>query len=161
MSGAAPHRLHHVGLTVTDLPTAVDFYAGVLGAEVVDHIEPRDHTQVRELVGVPDAELVGRMLALGSGARIELLSYRSTHRRKLDVRPCDAPSAHLAFAVPDLEVAMKAVSALGGRLVGTPVRFDAGRFVYCADVDGNILELIEEVTQEVTQDVTEKTVEGE
>jgi catechol 2,3-dioxygenase-like lactoylglutathione lyase family enzyme len=146
-------KMHHVGLTVTDIETAVDFYTGVLGAKVQDRIEPDDHTSVRRLVGVPDARIVGRMLVLDSGERVELLSYRSEHRRRLDVRPCDAPSAHLAFAVPDLDAAMEAVSRHGGRLVGGPVSFDAGTFVYCADVDGNLLELIEEVT--------EQTVEGE
>jgi catechol 2,3-dioxygenase-like lactoylglutathione lyase family enzyme len=138
------HRVHHVGLTVSDLDAATGFYTELLGSTVVEHIEPDDHAAVRTLVGVPDAEISGRLIELPSGDRVELLAYRSGYRRRVDVRPCDPGAMHLACAVPDLAAATGFVRRRGGTVVGDPVRFGRALFVYCTDPDGNVLELIEE-----------------
>ncbi|MFI6024707.1 VOC family protein [Amycolatopsis magusensis] len=139
-------RLHHAGMTVGDLDGAVAFYTEVLGCVLVERIEPDDPAAVRSLVGVPDALISGCLLELSSGQRIELLSYRSGHQRHLDQRPCDRPSTHLACTVDDLRAATDAVLRSGGTVVGRPVRFGAGTFLYCSDPDGNFLELIEEAS---------------
>jgi catechol 2,3-dioxygenase-like lactoylglutathione lyase family enzyme len=137
-------RVHHAGVTVSDLGASIDFYATVLGCRLLHRIEPEDLSGARRLVGVQDAVIAGRMLQLGSGERIELLSYRSTYQRRLDVRPCDTPILHLAFTVQDVRAAMRSVTALGGRLFGQPVDLGGGASVYCGDPDGNTLEFIEE-----------------
>lgn len=135
--------IHHVGATVADLDRSVEFYRQVFDGRLVSRIEPGDDPRVPAMVGIPDARIVGAMVETAGGARIELLAYRSRQSRALDVRPCDVPSTHLAFAVPDLAAATGRVRAAGGTVLGDRVRFDDGDHLYCADPDGNVLELIQ------------------
>jgi predicted enzyme related to lactoylglutathione lyase len=135
--------IHHVGATVSDLERASSFYCAVLDGQVLNPIEPGEDPRVPRMVGIPDAGISGVMLRTSAGTKIELLRYRSRHSRRLDLRPCDTPSLHLAFAVEDLDRAEKQVQVNGGELVGGRVAFDDGDYRYCTDPDGNILELIQ------------------
>ncbi len=135
--------IHHVGATVTDLDRAVAFYVRVLDGRVLAAIDPGDDPRVPRMVGVPDAAIVGALVETAAGARIELLAYQSAHSRRLDARPCDSPTVHLAFTVPDLEAAGRRVRDGGGAVLGERVTFDEGDFLYCTDPDGHVLELIE------------------
>jgi catechol 2,3-dioxygenase-like lactoylglutathione lyase family enzyme len=135
--------IHHVGATVTDLDRSVAFYEQVLDGRLASRIQPGDDPRVPRMVGIADAAIEGAMVETAAGARIELLVYDSGHSRRLDVRPCDAPSLHLAFAVPDLTGTGQRVRAAGGTVLGDRVRFDDGDHLYCADPDGNVLELVQ------------------
>lgn len=96
--------------------------------------------------GVEDAALEGIHLRLpGSEATLEIFSYRA---------PLPAPEraphrlgfGHIAFAVNDVEAALRAVVENGGARLGevtTRDVEDAGRltFTYARDPEGNVLEL--------------------
>jgi catechol 2,3-dioxygenase-like lactoylglutathione lyase family enzyme len=137
-------RIHHVGATVDDLERSRKFYVEALGCRTLHPIEPGPDPRLRELVGVPDAVLEGLMLETGGGDQIELLSYATSYGRRLDLRPCDTPTLHLAFAVDDLAVATGRAVELGGSVIGGPVDLGGTRIAYCHDPDGNVVELLEE-----------------
>ncbi|MEQ4722039.1 VOC family protein [Nonomuraea sp. B19D2] len=135
--------IHHYGLTVADVDRSVHFYRALWPDAEVSPIEPGDDPRPARLVAVPDAGLRGAMLTAPGGVALEILKYASAQGRRLDTRPCDVPTTHLAIAVDDLDAAARAVAQAGGRAVGAPVDFEAGRYQYCADPDGHFIELIE------------------
>ena len=139
--------IHHYGLTVADVDRSVRFYLALWKDAEVSPIEPGDDPRPSRLVAVPDAGLRGAMLRTAGGFALEILQYGSVQCRRLDVRPCDVPTAHLALTVDDLDEAALAVAAAGGCTVGEVVTFDAGRFLYCADPDGHFIELIEPIQE--------------
>lgn len=141
--------MHHVGLTVSDLDTAIDFYTGVLGLEFAAEPSPVfDSPTLGPAVGVPGAALRQVSLALG-GTILELLEYTNPPS------PIDAPlpqnalgAQHIAFHVEDIHATKALLESRGVRFFSDINAVDEGvlagwRWVYFADPDGNALELVE------------------
>jgi len=140
---------HHVGITVSDLDAALDFYHGVLGLDLASEPSPIfDDPALGPAVGVPGARLRCVLLRLGDGL-LELLEYRAP------ASPVEAPlpqnalgAQHVAFAVEDAEARMRELEARGVRFLSAINVVDEGplagwRWVYFTDPDGNALELVE------------------
>jgi catechol 2,3-dioxygenase-like lactoylglutathione lyase family enzyme len=141
--------VHHVGITVSDLERAIDFYHGMLGLGFVNEPSPLfDSPELGPAVGVPGAALRQVSLAMGD-ATLELLEY---------VRPpspVDAPlpqnalgAQHVAFLVDDIEAKRAELEGKGVEFYSDVNVVDDGvlagwRWVYFSDPDGNALELVE------------------
>lgn len=140
---------HHVGITVSDLDEAIDFYHGVLGLELASEPSPVfDDPTLGPAVGVPGARLRCVLLALGDGL-LELLEYRAPASPIERPLPQNALGAqHVAFAVPDAAARKRELEARGVRFLSEINVVDDGplagwRWVYFRDPDGNALELVE------------------
>jgi catechol 2,3-dioxygenase-like lactoylglutathione lyase family enzyme len=141
--------VHHIGITVTDLDAAIDFYHGVLGLEIVSEPSPVfDDPGLGPAVGVPGAAL--RQVCLATeGAVVELLEYVRP------ASPVDAPlpqnavgAQHVAFRVEDIEATKRELETKGVSFLSAVNAVDEGvlagwRWVYFTDPDGNALELVE------------------
>ena len=140
---------HHVGITVSDLDRAIDFYHGVLGLELATEPGPVfDDPELGPAVGVPGAALRCVLLRLGDGL-LELLEYRAP------ASPVDAPlpqnalgAKHVAFHVDDAAAKKAELEAAGVEFLADVTVVDDGplagwRWVYFTDPDGNALELVE------------------
>jgi methylmalonyl-CoA/ethylmalonyl-CoA epimerase len=130
-------RIDHVGLAVSDLDAAIDFYARTFDVQVV-------HEEVNEEQGVREA-----MLAVGdSGSCIQLLA---------PVRP-DSPIARflersgegiqqVAYTVDDVAAVSQTLRDRGVRvLYDEPKRGTAGslvNFVHPKDAMGVLIELVQ------------------
>ncbi|HLI58695.1 MAG TPA: VOC family protein [Solirubrobacteraceae bacterium] len=140
---------HHVGITVSDIDRALDFYHGILGLELAS--EPSELFAQESLgpaVGVPGAALRCVLLRLGDGL-LELLQYARP------ASPVDAPlpqnalgAQHVAFAVDDAKARKRELETRGVRFLSDVNVIDEGplagwRWVYFTDLDGNALELVE------------------
>lgn len=135
--------VHHVGITVRDLDTALAFYTELLGGEVVFTIEQSGEL-LAAAVGVDDAALTIAFVRLG-GALIELLDYAAPPGVPSRVSPYDPGAVHIAVAVPDLVAARDRLEAAGvdvSEPAWVPEGPTAGAgFSYCRDPDGVIVEL--------------------
>ncbi len=135
--GPLVERIDHVGLAVSDLDAAIDFYARVFGLAAV-------HEEVNEEQGVREAMVD----VAGSGSFLQLLA---------PLRP-DSPIGRflarngegmqqLAFRVADIDEASARLRAAGVRLLyDAPRRGTSGsrvNFVHPKDCGGVLVELVE------------------
>lgn len=139
-------RIHHFSLTVSDMDRSLDFYTENLDAHVLSDAviqESDGHSVTR----IPNAKLRIVFLDL-HGSLIELIQYLSPIGKPLRTRTCDTGSAHIAFAVDNLDAAYHDLQRKGVRFKSEPTRTgtDPGTIVKCVyflDPDGITLELVE------------------
>jgi GTPase len=129
------YRIDHVGIAVSSLGSALDFWEGRVGMRAAS------------CESVPGEKVKVAMLPAGE-ARIELLeasSPDSVVARFLESR--GEGLHHVALRVPDLTAAVERLRASGARLVGEPKEGAGGHryvFVHPASAGGVLLELIED-----------------
>lgn len=140
---------HHTGLTVRSLERSVEFYRDVLGFEVAFAWNPQA-PYIAELVGYPTVDLHSAILRIpGSDVFLELLEYRDVNgTQPVDSGNANPGTAHIAFAVDDLDALYRDLTARGVASVSPPVTPTigpnrGGRAVYMIDPDGFRVELIE------------------
>lgn len=149
-SGAASVKgWAHTCLTVTDLDVAIEFYVSAFGYEVV--FEARGLTdQIERMLGRSGVSCdLAHLRLSGSEHVLELISF--LHHAPGDEEPrglTRAGAGHVAFVVPELEVASAAVERLGAVRLGEVTRFSEGRSLYLRDPAGAIFELDEPVVVE-------------
>jgi catechol 2,3-dioxygenase-like lactoylglutathione lyase family enzyme len=142
-------RFGHVNLIARDWRALADFYIELFGCVIVPPERDYSGPDLARGTGVPGAALRGahlRLPGLGAdGPTLEIYEYSSM--------PDGLPPAanrpgfgHIAFAVPSIVDARRAVLAAGGGVIGEVVTLKTaeGRFVtwaYVTDPEGNIVEL--------------------
>jgi catechol 2,3-dioxygenase-like lactoylglutathione lyase family enzyme len=149
----------HTGLHVADLERSIAFYRDLLGLRLVHQQESRS-PYISALVGFPDAHLRVAMLAVPdrpgpavSTHDIELIEYVSPRGTASPARRCDPGTAHLAFAVRDIDAEHARLVAQGVRFVSPPAHITAGvntggACCYFLDPDGHTLELVQPPAKE-------------
>lgn len=140
---------HHVGLTVSDLERAIDFYCGTLGLELASEPSPIfDQPTLGVGVGVNGAALRCVLLELGDGF-LELIQYLRPPSPVSAPLPQNALGAqHVAFMVDDAQAEKERLEKAGVTFLSDVNVVDEGtlagwRWVYFNDPDGNALELVE------------------
>jgi catechol 2,3-dioxygenase-like lactoylglutathione lyase family enzyme len=142
----------HTGITVSNLERSLEFWQNVLGFEF-SHRAHQTGEMVEQITGVKGAELKLAVVKASSGHKIELLEYLApADRKKVDVRPCDVGSVHLAFTVDNLDAVLQKIAASGWKAAGKPQILSVGpnagkRVVYVRDPDGITIEFMELVSQ--------------
>lgn len=142
---------HHTGLTVRSLERSVAFYRDILGFEEAFAWNPRA-PYIAELVGYPTVDLHSAILRIpGSDVFLELLEYRNVKADAVDSGNANVGTAHIAFAVDDLDALYADLTACGVASVSAPVTptigpNKGGRAVYMIDPDGFRVELIQSNT---------------
>ena len=138
----------HAGITVSDMRRSLAFYRDGLGLEF-DWEKTGNADHIRELIALDFEELYNVFLNIPGGGVVELLEYRGIERLSAAARPCDPGSGHLCLYVDDIEAAVERARQFGGRTrSNAPVTSPAGptrgmKFVYIADPDGFIIELLQ------------------
>jgi glyoxylase I family protein len=121
---------HHVAVIASDYERSKDFYARVLGLEVVAETYRAARGSYKLDLRLPD------------GTQVELFTFPGAPPRPSYPEACGL--RHLAFAVADLAGAVTHLTAHG--VAVEPVRVDGltgKRFTFFADPDGLPLELYE------------------
>jgi len=137
----------HTGITVSDLERSLAFWRDVLGFEL-SHRTHQAGDLASEITGVPGAEISLAVLK-APGHRIELLEYHAPpDRKRLNLRPCDVGSVHVALVVDNLDAVLNAIVASGWRAAGKPQTLKTGpnagrRVVYVRDPDGITIEFMQ------------------
>ncbi|GAC1595788.1 MAG: VOC family protein [Hymenobacter sp.] len=124
-------RIHHVAIIASDYAASKRFYTEVLGLRIVREVHRAERRSWKL-----DLALHGQYV-------IELFSFPAPPPRP--TRPEAAGLRHLAFAVADLDAAVRALDA---QAVPTePIRIDEFtncRFTFCTDPDGLPIEFYEQ-----------------
>jgi len=137
----------HTGFTVANLERSVAFWQDVLGFEL-SHRAHHTGELASEVTGVPGAEISIAVLK-GYGHKIELLEYHApANRKRVDLKPCDVGSVHVAFTVDNLDAVLSTVAASCWHAAGKPQTLKTGpnagkRVVYVRDPDGTTIEFMQ------------------
>ena len=124
MSDSLITAIHHASFIVADTERAIAFYCGVLGLAQV-------HNR-------PDLGYPGAWLQVGTG-QIHLLELPNPD--SVENRPeHGGRDRHLAMSVSDLE---SVKTSLGKASIDYTQSKSGRRALFCRDVDGNAIELIE------------------
>jgi lactoylglutathione lyase len=137
----------HTGFTVANIERSLAFWRDLLGFEL-SHRAHHTGALASEATGVKGAEIMIAVLK-GYGHKIELLEYLApADRKRVDLRPCDLGSVHIALTVENLEVVLGKIAVCGWNPAGQPQTLESGpnagkRVVYVQDPDGTIIELMQ------------------
>lgn len=138
----------HTGITVSNLERSLAFWRDVLGFEL-SHRAHQTGELAAEITGVAGAEILIAVLKTPTGHKIELLEYLAPpDRKRVDPRPCDVGSVHVALTVDDLDAVLKAIVASGWKAAGTAQTLATGpnagkRVIYVRDPDGTTIEFMQ------------------
>ena len=143
-------RIDHVGITVSDVDRALDFYRDLLGLRVVAD-STISEPAVAELLGLDSVELRIVDLDSGDGRIVELIHYVHPKGRRSDYESSDPATEHIAFTVDDLAAVRARLADAGAKIVSRrPLTindpggsFDGAVCLYVRDPDGAILELVQ------------------
>ena len=147
---AALSRVHHTGLTVSDIERSIVFYRDVMGLELVSRQET-DGGYDADIVGYPGARTRKAYLrVVGDTAHvIELFQYLDPVGTPLDVQSKNTGAAHLCLVVDDLHAYVELLESRGyADFVSRPIHVDAGPSqggyaLYMLDPDGIRVELLQ------------------
>lgn len=134
---------HHVGVVVTDLDAALEFYRETLGLEVVEEFTLAGEG-IATAIDVDDATgHFAHLTAETDGTRIELIEYEpagdDTHPTAINQHG----AIHIGFAVADLQAFYEALPA-DADPISQPQRIELGlEILFFRDPDGNVIEVVE------------------
>ena len=102
----------HTGFTVANIEHSLVFWQDVLGFKL-SHRAHHTGDLASEVTGVPGAEISIAVLK-SPGHRIELLEYHAPpDRKRVDLRPCDVGSVHVALTVDNLDAVLSTIAGSG------------------------------------------------
>jgi len=132
----------HTGITVANLERSLSFWRDVLGFEL-SHRPHHTGDLAAEVTGVPGAEI---SIAVLKGYGLEYLA--PSDRKRVEPRPCDVGSVHVAFTVDCLDAVLSTIAASGWKAAGQPQTLKFGpnagkRVVYVRDPDGTTIEFMQ------------------
>ena len=141
-------RLHHMGITVSDLDAALAFYRGLAGGDVAGPYD-KSGPAVEAATGYPGVVVRQAFLTFpGGDAVLELLEYRGGSGLSIDPDNGSVGAAHPAIVVDDLDAVLARLAAAGTRALSAPMTATTGpleghRYVYVLGPDDVRVELLE------------------
>jgi len=132
---------HHIGLTVSDLDRAVDFYRDILGCAVIAEFEVSGEA-VATGVDIEDAS--ARFAHLDGGSvRIELVEYEPAADGASTPRLNDTGATHLGLEVDDLDAFYKQLPSTVETLSSPQTTETGTRILFLRDPEENLIEILE------------------
>ena len=138
-------NIRHTGIVVRDLSKAVAFYEA-LGFRT--WLREQENGQfLEQVIGLKKVQVETAKLKLPCGESIELLQYHS-HKDRREIerqRPNQLGCSHIAFSVISIENSLALIRSMGGSQVNHPASNGKVKVAYCHDLEGNLLELVENI----------------
>lgn len=108
------HRLHHTGISVTDLDRSIAFYMDLLEMKLLWRLEHRRSPALDKVLGLTQVEVSYAMSESREG-RLELFEYHSPQGKPhFPQRPvCDRGITHVAFEVKGIQELYKRLKEKG------------------------------------------------
>lgn len=136
---------HHVGISVSNLERAIDFYTEMLGMEVAAPAFPFGGPQMEQIMALDTVS--GRMAVVKKGSLLlELFEYTQPPPAPKDANYSvgDQGISHFGIEVADVEATYERLQAAGVRFHSPVLTFTRGvKATYGRDMDGNVFELVE------------------
>ncbi len=146
-----PRSFSHIGISVTDLDQAVEFYTETLGWYVI--MPPTEIVSDDSAIGVMCDDVFGNgwerfriaHLATGDRVGVELFEFKNAEKPENNFEYWKTGVFHFCVQDPDVEGLAQRIVANGGKQ-RMPVReYYPGekpyRMVYCEDPFGNLIEI--------------------
>jgi catechol 2,3-dioxygenase-like lactoylglutathione lyase family enzyme len=120
-------RVHHVGMSVSDLGAALAFWEEFLGVEARWQTV-LDRPYLGRHVGYPGVHIRAAFIDLPGSGVLELLDYQDVERSPLPEASANPGHAHLCLGVDDAQAVFEHALACGARPVhpAGPVDIDGG-----------------------------------
>ncbi len=119
-------RMHHFGLTVSDLDSAIDVLCNQLGLEENSEYQ-NDSVYIRHHAHLDDNRIrAATLLIPETEVFIELWEFRTPSGPPADVAINNVASAHFCFLVDDIMAEHASLSQRGVQFIGTPAEVTAG-----------------------------------
>lgn len=146
-----PRAFSHIGITVTDLGKAVEFYTKVMGwyvimpPTVIEHDESALGVLCDDVLGKGWGTFIVAYLATADRVGVEIFEFPNAERCENNLEYWKTGVFHFCVQDPDVEgLAAKIVQAGGKQRM--PVRYYYSndkhfRTVYCEDPFGNIFQI--------------------
>lgn len=138
--------IRHTGLVVRNLDRALGFYEKLGFTLWKRQLESGEF--ISKVVGIENVQIETAKLRAPDKSMVELLQYHShPDQRKLEnAPPNQLGCSHIALTVENIDEACQRITDMGGSIVNPPARSADGSVTvaYCHDIDGIILELVEE-----------------
>ncbi|MEH7076450.1 VOC family protein [Neobacillus drentensis] len=122
--------LHHVSLTVTDLEQAKNFYGNILCLREIQR---------------PNFDFPGAWYEIGE-QQLHLIVLPTSQTIRPDKR-LSSREGHFALRVKDYEATLNWLKSKGVELLEKPNSISGFAQIFCADPDGNLIELNVEQTK--------------
>jgi glyoxylase I family protein len=138
-------KLHHTGMSVTDLDRSIAFYRDLLGMKLLWRLEHRRGPALEKVLGLTEVEVSYAMLESGIG-RLELFQYHSPQGKPnpLERPVCDRGITHVAFQVQGIQDLYERLKEKGVRFHSEPQLVREGVTVaYMRDPEGIVVELVQ------------------
>lgn len=143
----------HIGITVADIERSIAFYRDILGFEYQSELvmEGKETDLLFNKTGCK-ARVAYLNPQRFNGSQIELIQFISHDVEKQQTDLFRTSVSEICFSTDDIEKEYKRLSNKGVEFLSKPQEFDFSDYgfgkskaVYFRDLDGNILELIEEI----------------
>jgi glyoxylase I family protein len=143
-------RIHHVGITVSDLARSLEFYGALLKGERLGPFV-RSGPRIDAVTGYPGVVVHQAFVRAQDGATtVELLQYENGSATVLDPDNGHVGAAHVAITVTDLDAVLARLRTAGVEVLSAPIVASAPlaghRCVYVLDPDRVRVELVEPPT---------------
>lgn len=133
----------HVAVRVSDIDRAARFYLEVFEGRWLTLPFTISGPELEPLFGNHEG-LRLRVCLLGfDRGCVELFEFLEPRLPPRTIDPARDNIVHWCFQVDDVEATVVRVEAAGGRTVHPVMDWGGSSFVYCADPDGNVFELVE------------------
>ena len=138
----------HINIIANDWKKLSKFYQNVFQCIPIPPERDLRGDWVNALTGLKDVHICGEHLLLpgygGNGPTIEIFSYNQMLKNEKLINKTGF--THIAFLVDDVEGTVELLKKNGGTIVGEIVTQEytngkIGTFVYCKDIEGNIVEI--------------------
>ncbi|SNZ15783.1 Catechol 2,3-dioxygenase [Terribacillus aidingensis] len=148
----------HIGLTVSDLNAAVNFYKEVLGFRIIAgpfDMKPEAGDMTQDLQGEQVKHIRNVHMSAANQVGIELFEFIEPKTNgKTERHPWDPGMFHLCVVAEDGDVhrLAKKIEKTGGKVISQfwPLNEDSNYYlVYCQDPFGNIIEVYSHSTEQI------------
>ena len=110
-------HVDHIGITVPNLNTAIQFFENALGAQLLWQVGPFHETPT----GVPIKSIHIAMLRLGPTINVELMAFEADNQQQRMPSNIDYGATHIAFFVDNIEAAAASLKEHGAELLAGPI----------------------------------------
>jgi lactoylglutathione lyase len=143
-------RMHHLGLTVSDIERSICFYRDILGMTLIGRRPSVTADYVAQQTGYPEVELnvASFRISPESEQSMEVVQYMNHSGSPGEPATNRAGVSHLCLLVDDLQASYDDLKQKGVNFKSEPVTITAGPnegglVVYFNDPDGYTLELFQ------------------
>jgi catechol 2,3-dioxygenase-like lactoylglutathione lyase family enzyme len=133
-------KLRHVGIIVSDIPTAIDFYVNLLGFKIVSRKVEKGN-KLKKILGFDFTLVEWVKLKADNDTILELLKF------KVNENSWIKPSfglQHIALTVDDIDSLYKRICE-EVNFNSKPIKKGNVKIAFCVDFDNNLIELVEEI----------------